>query len=142
MTATTLLIIGVFLLMLEIKIVSQGLLGFLASLSLIAATVIIWRDGSSFWGVPVAWVIPVIGLVLVLGICLSVLGMRAYKDKVVSGYEGFVGEFAVASEVLNPEGQVFFQGAYWRAESSAPVAKGERVRIVAAEKLKLYVEPA
>lgn len=141
MTATTLLVIGIFLLILEINIVSQGLLGFLASLCLIAATVIIWRDGSSFWGVPVAWVIPVIGLVLVLGIGLSVLGARAYKEKVVSGYEGFVGDIAVASEALSPSGQVFFQGAYWQAESSTPVAKGNKVRIVAAEKLKLFVEP-
>lgn len=142
MTATTLLIIGILLLMLEIKVVSQGLLGFLAGLCLIAATVIIWRDGSSFWGVPVGWVIPVIGLVLVLGICLSVLGVRAIKEKVVSGQEGYIGEIAVASEALRPGGQVFFQGAYWQAESSAPASKGDRVRIVGTEKLKLFVEPA
>ncbi len=141
MTATTLLVIGIFLLMLEIKIVSQGLIGFLASLCLIAATVIIWRDGSSFWGVPVVWVIPVIGLVMVLGISLSVLGVKAYQEKVVSGYEGYIGEVAVASEALGLTGQVFFRGAYWQAESSTPVAKGENVRVVAAEKLKLYVEP-
>lgn len=141
-TATMLLIAGIILLLLEIKIVSQGLLGFLASICLVGATVIIWRDGGTFWGIPLSWVIPVVIFILALGVTLTVLSIRAYKEKIASGYESFAGEIGEAFEALNPEGRVFFQGTYWRAKSIAPVEKGEKVRVVSANHLRLVVEPA
>lgn len=141
MTATTLLVVGIVLLLLEIKVVSQGLLGFLATICLTGATIIIWRDGGQFWGIPLSWVIPVIIFILALGIALSVLSVKAYKEKIASGYESYAGEEAEAYEALDPYGRVFFQGTYWRAESLAPVAKGEKVRVVSADRLKLVVEP-
>ncbi len=141
LTATLLLVTGIILLLLEIKIVSQGIMGFIGGIFLVAAAVIIYQDGTPFWGVPIAWILPVIGLILVLFGALSMLAVKAHQEKVVTGYLGYVGEIAEASESLEPEGRVFFQGTYWDAISKVPIAKGEKVRIVAADRLKLVVEP-
>lgn len=140
-TATAILLTGLMLLVLEIKIISNGLLGLLGTACVVAATIIIWRDDASFWGIPVIYVIPVILLTLILAVILAVLSAQAYKERVVSGAEGFAGDVAEASENLDPTGRVFYQGSYWQAHSSAPVRAGSMVRITRLEKLTLFVEP-
>jgi membrane-bound serine protease (ClpP class) len=140
-TATSLLIAGVILLLLEIKIVSQGILAFIGTVFLISAAVLIWQDGTPFWGIPVGWIIPSIGLVILLAGLLSWLAIQAQKEKVVMGYQGFIGEIAEASEDFDPEGSVFFNGTYWHAVSPVPVTRGDKVRVIAADRLKLIVEP-
>lgn len=141
LTATLLLATGLILLLLEIKIVSQGIMGFIGGIFLLAAAFMIYQDGTPFWGIPVAWILPVIGLILVLLGVLSMLAVKAHQEKVVTGYSGYIGEIAEASETLDPEGRVFFQGTYWDAVSQTPVVKGQKVRVVGADRLKLVVEP-
>jgi len=141
LTATALLAVGIILLMLEIKIVSQGILGFIGSVFLISAGVIIWRDGTAFWGMPVGWIIPLIGVTVILAALLTWLGIKAQQEKVTTGYQGYIGEIAEVREALNPEGRVFFQGTYWQALSQVPIAVGEKVRIIGADRLVLVVEP-
>jgi len=141
LTATALLVVGIILLMLEVKIVSQGILGFIGSVFLITAGVIIWRDGTAFWGMPVGWIIPLIGVTVILAAILTWLGIKAQQEKVTTGYQGYIGEIAEVREALNPEGRVFFQGTYWQALSQIPIAPGEKVRIIGADRLVLVVEP-
>lgn len=129
--STILLGLGLVLLLLEIKITSLGILGFLGSSLLVTAAVIILRDGTPFWGVPAGWIIPVIALVIVLTGVLAWLAVQAQKEKVVLGYEGFIGEIAEVSEALKPEGTVFFNGTYWKAVCAVPVAVGQKVRVLA-----------
>ena len=63
------------------------------------------------------------------------------KEKQVTGYEGFIGQVAEAREPIDPEGRVFFNGSYWDAVSKETIAPGQKVRILAADRLKLIVEP-
>ena len=42
---------------------------------------------------------------------------------------------------LSPSGKVLFQGSYWNAISSVPVRAGKKVKILAAERMCLIVEP-
>jgi membrane protein implicated in regulation of membrane protease activity len=46
-------------------------------------------------------------------------------------------------EPLNPDGQIFIQGALWRARatSSGQIGPGNRVRVKAVDGLTLEVEP-
>jgi len=46
----------------------------------------------------------------------------------------------VAQEQLAPRGQILVHGELWLAESAAPVAAGESVRVRAVDGLKLLVE--
>jgi membrane-bound serine protease (ClpP class) len=65
--------------------------------------------------------------------------LRRYR--VTTGAEGLVGQRAEVLEDCRPDGRVKAMGEIWAASSETPVAKGERVRIVALEGLKLRVEP-
>ena len=69
------------------------------------------------------------------------LVVRARSNKVATGVEGMIGEIGVALEDLNPEGRIFVHGEYWNAVSSAPIATGNRARVLAVDHLKLAVEP-
>ena len=139
--ATALLATGVILLLLEVKIVSFGILGVLGTACLALGTGVIWENGGALWGISMYYIVPLILLIFILTVAMSVLAAQAYKERVTSGREGFVGEVAEASEALAPEGRVFFQGTYWQAESTAPIAAGQKVRIIGVDRLKLYVEP-
>lgn len=141
LTSTALLITGVVLLILEVKIMSFGILGLLGGVCLTVAGSMIWKAGVPFWGIPAIYVIPMIVVTFGLFVALAILAIRAHQEKVVTGYQGYIGEIAEASEDLQPEGRVFFQGTYWQAVSRLPVTKGTRVRVVAADRLKLVVEP-
>lgn len=141
LAATVLLMIGVMLLILEVKIVSYGILGVMGTVCLAVATGVIWRYGQEFWGISIYYVLPIILLVLILTVAMAIMAAKAHREQVASGAEGFIGEVAEASEDLKPAGRVFFQGSYWQAESCAPVSAGAPVRILAVERLKLIVEP-
>jgi membrane-bound serine protease (ClpP class) len=52
-----------------------------------------------------------------------------------------LGEIGSAIEPLAPQGKILVRGEYWEAVSTAPVAAGTHVRVVAIDKLQLTVEP-
>ena len=58
--------------------------------------------------------------------------------------EELVGALGEVREPLDPEGQVFIQGALWRARASGTdrIGLGNRVRVKAVDGLTLEVEPA
>jgi membrane-bound serine protease (ClpP class) len=67
--------------------------------------------------------------------------LRSHRSQSLTGAKGLVGEFGEASVALKPNGKVFVHGEYWDAISSAPVAKGGRVRVVRVVDMSLEVEP-
>ncbi len=69
--------------------------------------------------------------------------LEAHRDTPVrTGSEELVGAIAEARSTLDPEGQVWIEGALWRARlgnGAAAVRLGDRVRIDAVEGLTLVV---
>jgi membrane-bound serine protease (ClpP class) len=56
------------------------------------------------------------------------------------GAEALIGETAVVTETLDPQGQVMLRGELWQAESRTPAQRGEKVRVYALQDLTLLVE--
>jgi membrane-bound serine protease (ClpP class) len=54
---------------------------------------------------------------------------------------GLIDEIGEARTALAPGGKVFVHGEYWDAVSATPVNKGEPVRVVTVDGMKLRVEP-
>ena len=70
----------------------------------------------------------------------KVLQARRYRP--ATGREGLVGHIAVTRSDLSPEGMVFVEGELWHATSAnGSIPSGQRVRVVAADGLKLIVKP-
>jgi membrane-bound serine protease (ClpP class) len=68
------------------------------------------------------------------------LALRAKRSKVRIGGDAMIGQIAVVTQPLAPCGQVMVNGELWQAESAAPAAKGEQVRVRGLRDLTLLVE--
>jgi membrane-bound serine protease (ClpP class) len=56
--------------------------------------------------------------------------------------EGLIGMRAEAKTDIGADGQVFLRGENWNARSDEPIAKGEKVMVVAVDGLRLKVKKA
>ena len=116
-------------------------LGLLGVAALVGAE-IAWRNAGH--DVPVVAII-LSGLILAgFVVFASRKAIAAHRDQPVrTGHEELVGAVAEVRESLDPEGQVFIQGALWRARIAGgdSVQPGNRVRVKAVDGLTLEVEP-
>jgi membrane-bound serine protease (ClpP class) len=71
--------------------------------------------------------------------------LTAHRDEPVrTGWEEMVGRIGEVREPLDPAGQVFVDGALWRArtaEDGAEIGLGNRVRVESVDGLTLVVRP-
>ena len=84
------------------------------------------------------------GTGLVLFICISwligrLLTMR--RNKVITGEEQLLNAVGQVMDDFTENGRVWILGESWQASSATPVKKGEKVRVLDQEGLKLTVEP-
>ncbi|HEY5747952.1 MAG TPA: nodulation protein NfeD [Chryseolinea sp.] len=140
-----LIVFGVILFLLEIKIVSHGMLTLGAIVSLLLGSMMLIRPDSELafqhlsWGV----IISAVGFSALFFLVVLGMGIRAQRLKPVTGVEGMIGEIGESLEMLNPVGTVRVHGEMWQAESlTGPIKKGARIRIAAIKDLLLFVETA
>ena len=138
-----LIIFAVILFLLEIKIVSHGLLAIGGVISLLLGSMMLIRSDSSMEMVKISRGV-IIGATIVSALFFLFVvgfGIRAQRRKVVTGIEGLIGDIGEVVETLSPAGTIKVQGEIWNAESlSGIIDKGERVSIKEMKGLKLYVE--
>jgi membrane-bound serine protease (ClpP class) len=138
-----LIIFAIILFLLEIKIVSHGLLAIGAVISLLLGSMMLIRSDSSLEFVKISRVLIISTTVVTALFFLIVVGvgLRAQRRKVVTGIEGLIGATADSLDTLDPAGTVMLQGEVWNAESIAgKINKGEKVLVKEMRNLKLYVE--
>lgn len=101
-----------------------------------------WRDAGH--DLPVAAII-LAGLILAgFVVFASRKALAAHRDEPVrTGSEEMVGSVGDVREPLDPEGQIFVQGALWKARATGAdrIGLGNRVRVRAVDGLTLEVEP-
>lgn len=135
-----LILLGLVLFILEIKVVSYGMLSVcgvialaLGSLMLIDSPDPLMRISLS---VIVATVTSCAGFIL---FCLWFI-TRAQTRRVVTGAEGLVGERGRTVTAVDGSGKVFVNGEYWDAYADQPLADGTTIEVVAVgERLRLKV---
>jgi membrane-bound serine protease (ClpP class) len=137
-----LIIFAIILFLLEIKIVSHGLLAIGGIISLLIGSMMLIKSSPlemikiSRSIIISATVVTALFFLFVVG-----LGIKAQRRKGVTGLEGLIGATGEVTEALTPGGRIRVQGETWNAESlSGSVNIGEKVRIREMKNLKLYVE--
>ncbi len=142
-----LLVGGVALIVAEAHLTSHGVLGAAGVIALVASGLLLYNTGSSAFEVS-APVVIFVGLLLGVGIAFAVeRAVRARGEPKRTGWEEIVGSVAEVRVPLDPIGQVFVQGALWRARltpGAAPRERGERgyrVRVESVDGLTLHVRP-
>jgi membrane-bound serine protease (ClpP class) len=132
------------LFILEIKIVSHGVLAIGGIVSLLLGSMMLIRRGAGPIG-QISWTVIISSVIITTLFFLFVIGMglKAQKLKPVTGAESMIGETGEAKEELNPLGMVFLNGELWQAESvSGIIQNGEKIRVKNMQGFKLYVEKA
>jgi len=138
-----LIVFAIILFLLEIKIVSHGLLAIGGVISLLLGSMMLIKSNSSLEMVNISRGV-IIGATIVTALFFLFVvgfGIRAQRRKVVTGIEGLLGELGEVVVTLSPAGTIIVQGEIWNAESlSGTIDKGEKVRIKEMKNLKLFVE--
>ena len=140
-----LLVLGVALIIAEAHIVpTHGILGAAGVAALVVAGLVLYNTDSDSFEVSVPAVV-VTGLLL--GGFLAFAVQRtfvAHQRPVMTGWEEMIGATGEVREPLDPIGQVFVEGALWRArpaDEGSSVGRGYRVRVESVEGLTLIVRP-
>jgi membrane-bound serine protease (ClpP class) len=144
-TGLLLIIFGLFLLILEIKIPSFGVLGVGGALSLILGSLIMMNRSEDI-RVSLQVIIPAMVAFAGIFLFLGRLALAAQRLPSVTGANAMVGTIGRALTPIPPTGEVgrvSAHGEIWnaRALGTAPVSMGEPVRITAVDGLLLTVEP-
>ena len=134
---------SVILFLLEIKIVSHGLLSIGGIISLAMGSIMLFKSDSLLEAVAVSWEVILTSVAVTAIFFLFVIGMglKAQRRKPTTGSAGIVGEEGVALTALSPEGRVKVHGEIWSAVTSGEaVAPGEAVIVEKSANLKLIVK--
>jgi membrane-bound serine protease (ClpP class) len=137
-----LVLLGLVLFVLEIKVVSHGLLTVAGTACVVGGSLLLFPGASRDLRPPLALVLP--GSLTFAALCAFAtrLAWKAQRTQVQTGVEGLAGEVGVVESDLAPEGTVFVHGELWRATAAGgPVPAGTRVRIVRVRDLVVDVEP-
>lgn len=123
----------------ELQVTSYGLLTIAGLVSLVLGSVMLIDTPVPFMRISLALILPTAVAVAAFAAILARVALRSHRSKVSTGVEGLVGETGEARTDIDPEGEVYVQGAYWSAYSDTPLKRGERVTVVSVDGLRLKV---
>lgn len=125
-----LILLALVLFILEIKVVSYGMLSVGGIVSLVLGSLMLIDSPDPALQISLAviasTVISCTGFML---FCLWFV-TRAQKRRVVSGREGLIGEHGRAVSAVSTEGRVFVHGEYWDARADEPIEAGAEIEVV------------
>ncbi|MBI3195823.1 MAG: nodulation protein NfeD [Ignavibacteriae bacterium] len=139
-----LIIISIVLFILEIKIISHGLLTIGGIVSLALGSIMLIEPDSSLEFISISWEVILASVVSTAAFFLIAigLGIKAQQRKPTTGREGLVGELGVAITELSPQGNVRVHGEIWSASSiEGNIENGSRVQVLEVNGLHLTVKP-
>ncbi|MEN8192874.1 MAG: nodulation protein NfeD [Bacteroidota bacterium] len=138
-----LILLSVVLFILEVKIVSYGMLTIGGIVSLLMGSLMLIDPDSILEAMEISMELIIIVVVLTtLFFAFAItFGIKAQKRKPTTGIEGLIGERGVAITKLSPLGEIKVHGEFWSAESvEGIISKGENVEVIGIDKLKVKVK--
>ncbi len=138
-----LIVFAIVLFLLEIKIMSHGMLATGGIVSLLLGSMMLVRPSSPIELASISYSIIIASAAVTALFFLVVIGagLKAQRAKPVTGIDGLVGETGETLDPLNLTGTVHVHGEVWNAESvSGTIGRGEKVQVTGIKDLKLFVQ--
>lgn len=138
-----LIVFGIILFLLEIKIVSHGLLTIGGVISLLLGSMMLIRTGETSAVAGLSWtvIITAVGVSALFFLFVVGMGLKAQRVQPVTGLEAMIGEIGQSLSELNPAGIVRMHGEIWKAFSAEGlIPEGEKVIVTGFLNLTLQVE--
>jgi membrane-bound serine protease (ClpP class) len=139
-----LIIFAVILFVLEIKIVSHGILAIGGVISMLLGSMMLIKSvpGLEMMKISRAVIFTATAVSAAFFLFIIGAGIKAQRRKAVTGLDSLIGDTGEVIEPLDPTGMVRVHGELWSAESlSGVIGKGEKVRVKEMKNLKLFVIP-
>jgi membrane-bound serine protease (ClpP class) len=130
-----LIFIALVLLLVEIKTPGFGVSGLLGTIALVGGLLLIFGISAATLPYIIAGALLFIGFFAVL----FFLARKAQSNRVVTGEAGMIGLEGRAETSLLPKGKVLVRGELWDAWSAMPIKKGEPIKVVKVQGLRLEV---
>lgn len=135
-----LILLSAVLFLLEIKVVSYGLLGLGGVIALVLGSMMLFQGGEPAIRPDVKVLVPTIAAVSVFFITVTFLAIRAVSAKPKTGTPALIGEIGVIKEWSNGRGKVFVHGEYWNAIAEERLEVGAEVEVVSVDRFLLKVQ--
>lgn len=135
-----LIIVGIALMIGEAMVPSFGVMGIGGTIAFIMGGILLFdTDIEAFQiSIPVIAAVGVVAAVLIIATINLALKIR--HKEVTTGVDVLVGQTGEALTDIEDTGQVRIGGEIWYANASQPVSKGDKVRVVSVDALKVSVE--
>lgn len=138
-----LILLGIVLLILEIKVTSHGALTVGGIVALTLGSLMLFDTGSPFVRLSISVIAPAVLLTALFFVLTIRLVYRAHRAQPATGVEGLIGLEGVTKTDVTPEGgMVSLHGETWSAVSSQAISKGERVIVESIKGLTVTVRRA
>ncbi len=134
-----LLMIGLAFMVAEIFVTSGGILGLGGVIAFTAGSIMLFDDDYLAVSIPMIGGTALVAGGFMLWILKKFAALR--RAQVVSGEEYMIGHIANVREAFSGRGRVDIDGESWLAQTRTPLAEGQKVRVIAVDKLVLQVEP-
>lgn len=136
-----LILLAIVMFILEIKVVSFGMLTFGGVICLVLGSWLLIDGPIPELRLPLEVILPTSLAISAFCIFAVRLAAQAQRSRVGTGVEDLVERTGTVTRGLTPEGTVFLRGEIWAARSEDdPIEKGVRVKVVRVEGLRLIVE--
>jgi len=135
------ILLAVVLFILELKVVSFGLLSLGGIIALTLGSLMLFDSSVPYMRVSLSVIVPTVVLVSSVFLTAIWLVVKAQKSRPTTGREGLLNMLGEARTDIAEQGRAFVHGEYWNARSDSPIPRGARVRVVKVDGMLLTVRP-
>lgn len=133
--------LGIGFMVAEAFMPSFGVLGLGGVAAFVFGSILLFDTGAEGFEISLALVGSVAAVSFVFSMGVVGFAIKARRRRIVSGSEEIIGCSGEALEDFDASGTVRVHGELWDADSTAPLRKGDRIRVVARKGLRLQVTP-
>jgi membrane-bound serine protease (ClpP class) len=134
-----LILLALILFILEIKIISHGLLTLGGIVSMTLGSLMLFKEASPFLQLSIYLVALSVIMTAIFFTVIIGLAYKAWRRKPVSGVDSLVGLTGIAHTDVYNDGMVRVHGELWSAQSDEFIAKGREVIVAEIQGLKMKV---
>jgi membrane-bound serine protease (ClpP class) len=136
-----LIILAIILFILEIKIISHGVLTIGGIISMVIGSIMLFESPAPFMKLSLYVILPAVVITTLFFTLIIGLAVKAHSRNPVTGQEGLLGEEGVANtDITKDGGMVLLHGERWAAYSDESISKNEKVKVEAVSRLKVKVK--
>lgn len=136
-----LIIFAIILFILEIKIVSHGMLTIGGIISMVMGSLMLFDSAGPFYQLSLSIIIPAVMVTALFFTVTFRLAYKAYRTAPVTGREGLIGlEGKAVEDITKESGMVSLHGELWSAFSDTWIEKGSHIIVREVTGLKLKVK--